>query len=106
MNTYSNTQSQSPYFYAFTLVFLAGFLWSFGAVTVRYMVDGHDYVFQYLFYRGISIAIILIAYLFIREGLLFYKNFLKIGISGVLGGLFLGTAFTGFIFSQAMFHNC
>ena len=102
MNTDSNTQSQSPYFYAFTLVFLAGLLWSFGVVTVRYMVDGHDYVFQYLFYRGISIAIILIVYLFIREGLLFYKNFLKIGVSGVLGGLFLATAFTGFIFSITM----
>ena len=102
MNTDSNAQSQSPYFYAFTLVFLAGLLWSFGVVTVRYMIDAHDYVFQYLFYRGISIAIILIAYLFIREGLLFYKNFLKIGISGVLGGLFLATAFTGFIFSITM----
>ena len=102
MNTDSNTHSQTLYFYAFTVVFLAGLLWSFGVVTVRYMVDAHDYVFQYLFYRGISIAIILIAYLFIREGLLFYKNFLKIGISGVLGGLFLGTAFTGFIFSITM----
>ena len=102
MNTVSNSQSQSPYFYAFTLVFLAGLLWSFGAVTVRYMIDGHDYVFQYLFYRGISIAIILIVYLFIREGLSFYKNFFNIGISGVLGGLCLGTAFTGFIFSITM----
>ena len=102
MNTVSNSQSQTPYFYAFTLVFLAGLLWSFGVVTVRYMIDGHDYVFQYLFYRGISIAIILIVYLFIREGLSFYKNFLNIGVSGVLGGLFLGTAFTGFIFSITM----
>ena len=102
MNTVSNSQSQSPYFYAFTLVFLAGLLWSFGAVTVRYMIDGHDYVFQYLFYRGISIAIILIVYLFIREGLSFYKNFFNIGFSGVLGGLFLGTAMTGFIFSITM----
>ena len=66
------------------------------------MIDGHDYVFQYLFYRGISIAIILIVYLFIREGLSFYKNFFKIGFSGVLGGLFLGTAMTGFIFSITM----
>ena len=102
MNTVSNSQSQSPYFYAFTLVFLAGLLWSFGAVTVRYMIDGHDYVFQYLFYRGISIAIILIVYLFIREGLSFYKNFFNVGVSGVLGGLCLGTAFTGFIFSITM----
>ena len=100
MNTDSN--SQSPYFYAFTLVFLAGLLWSFGVVTVRYMIDGHDYVFQYLFYRGISIATILIVYLFFREGLSFYKNLFNIGISGVLGGLFLATAFTGFIFSITM----
>jgi len=102
MNTDSNTQSQTAYFYAFTVVFLAGLLWSFGVVTVRYMIDAHDYVFQYLFYRGISIAIILIVYLFIREGLSFYKNFFNIGFSSVLGGLFLGTAMTGFIFSITM----
>ena len=93
---------KSPYFHAFILVFFSGLLWSFGAVTVRHMIDGHEYVFQYLFYRGISISFILILYLFFREGLLFYKNFFKIGISGVLGGLFLSTAFIGFIFSITM----
>ena len=94
--------SQNQYLYAFTVVFLAGIFWSFGALTVRYMVDGHEYVFQYLFYRGFSISIILLIYLFLREGFSFYKNFLKIGISSVLGGLFLATAFTGFIFSITM----
>ncbi len=94
--------SQNQYLYAFTVVFLAGIFWSFGALTVRYMVDGHEYVFQYLFYRGFSISIILLIYLFFREGITFYKNFLKIGISSVLGGLFLATAFTGFIFSITM----
>ena len=94
--------SQSTYIYAFTVVFLAGIFWSFGALTVRYMVDGHDYVFQYLFYRGISISIILLIYLFITEGFSFYKNFFKIGPSSVIGGLFLATAFTGFIFSITM----
>ncbi|MDA9748637.1 DMT family transporter [Pelagibacteraceae bacterium] len=93
---------QDSYLYAFTVVFLAGIFWSFGALTVRYMVDGHEYVFQYLFYRGFSISIILIIYLFFREGLSFYKNFFKIGFSSVLGGLFLATAFTGFIFSITM----
>ena len=87
------------YFYAFVVVFLAGLLWSFGAVVVRYMHDANYYVFQYLFYRGISIAIILIGYLFIKEGFKFYKNFFNIGLSGILGGLFLATAFTGFIYS-------
>ena len=87
------------YFYAFVVVFIAGLSWSFGAVVVRHMENANYYVFQYLFYRGISIAIILLIYLFIREGLSFYKNFLKIGFSGILGGIFLATAFTGFIYS-------
>ena len=94
--------NSSSYFNAFILVFLAGLFWSFGAVTVRYMIDGHSYVFQYLFYRGLSIATILLIYLYIREGISFYKNFLKIGISSILGGIFLATAFTGFIFSITM----
>ena len=94
--------NSNSYFNAFILVFLAGLFWSFGAVTVRYMIDGHTYVFQYLFYRGISIAIILLIYLFLKEGISFYKNFLHIGISSILGGIFLATAFTGFIFSITM----
>ncbi len=94
--------SQNTYIYAFTVVFFAGIFWSFGALTVRYMIDGHDYVFQYLFYRGISISIILLIYLFITERFSFYKNFFKIGPSSVIGGLFLATAFTGFIFSITM----
>ena len=80
--------NSNSYFNAFILVFLAGLFWSFGAVTVRYMIDGHTYVFQYLFYRGISIAIILLIYLFFKEGLSFYKNFLRNGISSILGGIF------------------
>ena len=92
----------NSYFYAFILVFIAGFLWSLGAVVVLHMIDGHSYVFNYLFYRGISIAVILVCYLIIREGLGFYKNFFKIGIPGIFGGICLATAFTGFIFSITM----
>jgi len=92
----------SPYFKAFILVFLEGLFWSFGPVTVRYMDNSDAYVFQYLFYRGISISFILIVYLIISEGFIFYKNFLRIGISGFLGGIFLSTAFIGFIFSITM----
>ena len=90
------------YLKGFFLVFFAGLFWSFGAPTVRYMINGHDFVFHYLFYRGLSISIILILYLIITEGFLFYKNFFKIGISGILGGIFLSTAFIGFIFSITM----
>ena len=90
------------YLKGFFLVFFAGLFWSFGVPTVRYMINAHDFVFQYLFYRGLSISIILILYLIVTEGFLFYKNFFKIGISGVLGGIFLSTAFIGFIFSITM----
>ena len=89
----------NTYFFAFIVVFLAGLSWSFGAVVVRHMENANFYVFQYLFYRGISIAIILLLYLLIKEGLSFYKNFLKIGLSGIIGGICLATAFTGFIYS-------
>ena len=92
----------SYYLTGFFLVFFAGLLWSFGVVTVRYMIDGYQYVFQYLFCRGISIALILICYLFYREGFGCYKNFKKIGIPGLIGGISLGTAFTGFIYSITM----
>jgi len=94
--------SKNTYLYAFVVVFLAGTIWSFGALTVRYMINSHEYVFQYLFYRGFTISIILIIYLFLKEGTSFYKNFLNIGLSSILGGMFLATAFTGFIFSITM----
>ena len=99
MNIYNNSKSSSSYFTGFIIVFIAGLLWSFGPVVVRHMVNSNEYVFQYLFYRGISISLILILYLFIQEGFVFYKNFLKIGLPSILGGLFLSSAFIGFIFS-------
>jgi len=94
--------SNSSYFTGFFLVFFAGMFWSFGPVIVRYMVDAHQYVFQYLFYRGLSVAIILICFLYYREGFSFYKNFKKIGLPGLIGGFCLGIAMTGFIFSITM----
>jgi len=38
-------------------------------------------------------------YLFLTEGLKFYKNYLKIGISGIIGGIGLGIAMITFIWS-------
>ena len=99
MNLSNLNTNQSFYFTGFILVFFAGLLWSFGPIAVRYMINAHYYVFQYLFYRGLSVAIILICFLFYREGFVFYKNFLKVGLSGVIGGFCLGVAMTGFIFS-------
>ena len=97
-----NQTKHSNYLTGFFLVFFAGLFWSFGVITVRYMVDGHQYVFQYLFCRGISIAVILICFLFYKEGFTFYKNFSKVGLPGLIGGFCLAIAFTGFIFSITM----
>ena len=66
------------------------------------MIDAHQFVFQYLFCRGISIAIILLCLLFYKEGFSFYKNFAKVGLPGLIGGFCLGIAMTGFIFSITM----
>ena len=78
MHKFDFFMRDNSYFYAFILVLVAGFLWSLGAVVVLHMIDGHSYVFNYLFYRGISIAVILVCYLIIREGLGFYKNFFNL----------------------------
>ena len=102
MKKFLDKEFDNYYFRGFMLVFTAGLLWSFGAIIVRYMVDANQYQPQYLFYRGISIAVILCSYLFLKEGYNFYKNFLKVGISGILGGICLATAFMGFIFSITM----
>ena len=102
MNLSNLNTNQSFYLTGFFLVFFAGLLWSFGPIAVRHMINAHYYVFQYLFYRGLSVAVILICFLFYREGFVFYKNFLKVGLSGVIGGLCLGVAMTGFIFSMTM----
>ena len=84
---------------AIPVVLFAGILWSFGPLVVRYMNQPELVPWQYLFARGITIFILLNIYLFFEEGLDFYKNYLKIGLSGSVGGVGLGTAMITFIWS-------
>ena len=84
---------------AIPVVLIAGILWSFGPLVVRYMNQPELVPWQYLFARGITIFILLNIYLFFEEGLDFYKNYLKIGLSGLIGGMGLGTAMITFIWS-------
>jgi len=84
---------------AIPVVLLAGLIWSFGPLVVRYMDDPHLVPWQYIFARGLTIFLILNLYLFFEEGSNFYKNYLKIGVSGVLGGTGLGIAMITFIYS-------
>ena len=60
---------------AIPVVLIAGILWSFGPLVVRYMDQPELVPWQYLFARGITIFIILNLYLFFEEGLDFYKNY-------------------------------
>ena len=84
---------------AIPVVLIAGILWSFGPLVVRYMDQPELVPWQYLFARGITIFILLNIYLFFEEGLDFLNNYKKIGISGLIGGAGLGTAMISFIWS-------
>ncbi len=83
----------------FFLVCFAGTLWSFGALIIRYMVEARNYQWQYLFYRGLTIAIVLFIYLIVKEGKTFITSFRRNGASGLLGACGLVAAFIGFIWS-------
>ena len=84
---------------AIPVVLLAGLVWSFGPLVVRYMNDPNLVPWQYIFARGLTIFLILNLYLFFEEGANFYKNYLKIGMSGIIGGIGLGVAMITFMFS-------
>ena len=84
---------------AIPVVLLAGLIWSFGPLVVRYMDQPNLVPWQYIFARGLTIFLILNLYLFFEEGKDFYKNYLKIGISGIVGGTGLGIAMITFIYS-------
>jgi drug/metabolite transporter (DMT)-like permease len=84
---------------AIPIVLFAGLLWSFGPLIVRYMDQPNLVPWQYLFTRGIVIFLILNIYLFFEEGKDFYKNYFRIGLSGIIGGCGLGIAMITFIWS-------
>ena len=84
---------------AILIVLFEGILWSFGALVVRYIEDARSIPWQYLFFRGVTIFLILNIYLFFKEGKSFTDNYQKIELSVVVGGLVFATAFMGFIWS-------
>ena len=84
---------------AVPVVLFAGLLWSFGPLVVRHMGDPHLVPWQYIFGRGLTIFLILNMYLYFEEGTNFYKNYKKVGKSGLIGGVGLGVAMITFIYS-------
>tara|TARA_B100000686_G_scaffold319172_1_gene369651 strand:- start:847 stop:1749 length:903 start_codon:yes stop_codon:yes gene_type:complete len=91
-----NIQSNSS---AIIIVLIAGIFWSFGALVVRFIEDAQSVPWQYLFFRGSTIFLLINFYLFLKEGKSFISNYKKIGASGILGGISLGTAMMCFIWS-------
>jgi drug/metabolite transporter (DMT)-like permease len=87
------------YLKAFFLASFAGTIWSFGALIVRYMEAAQSYQWQYLFFRGLTIAIVILIYLMARDGFAFINHFKRIGLSGLLGAVGLVTAMSGYILS-------
>ena len=84
---------------AIPVVLIAGIIWSFGPLVVRYMNEPNLVPWQYIFARGLTIFLVINFYLFFEEGNSFYKNYFKIGISGLIGGTGLGIAMITFIYS-------
>tara|TARA_B100000579_G_scaffold108617_1_gene86540 strand:- start:118 stop:1023 length:906 start_codon:yes stop_codon:yes gene_type:complete len=84
---------------AIPIALMAGIFWSFGPYVVRNIDDAHTVPWQYLFTRGMVIFLLLNFYLYMEEGLDFFYNYKKIGISGFVGGCGLAMAMITFIWS-------
>jgi drug/metabolite transporter (DMT)-like permease len=84
---------------AILIVLIAGLFWSFGPLVVRHIDNAELIAWQYLFFRGSVIFLVLNIYLFCVEGLKFFNNYYKIGLSGLVGGISLGVANISFILS-------
>jgi len=81
------------------LVMLAGFFWSLGGLIIRLMEEAGPW--QILFYRSLSIAIMLFMVLNIVHG----RNFIQVvrssGWASFIAGIGIAIAFAGFILSLA-----
>ena len=84
---------------AILIVLIAGVFWSFGPLVVRHIDNAQLIPWQYLFFRGSVIFLVLNIYLFLAEGQKFIGNYSRIGLSGLIGGVSLGIANISFILS-------
>ena len=81
------------------VVLVAGLFWSFGPLVVRNIDNAQLIPWQYLFFRGSVIFLVLNIYLFLAEGQRFINNYSRIGLSGLIGGASLGIGNITFILS-------
>lgn len=95
------THPPSRFFYLF-LVFLTGTIWSFGGLIVRHMVSAQDYQWQYLFFRGLMVASILILFMVGTKPATFLNRLRDTSRTDMIGALSLALAMFGFILSITM----
>ena len=80
------------------LIFIGAVCLSFGGLIVK-SFEGAN-LWQILFWRQTFFAIIVALYLVITYKKNFFKSFYKSGLSGFIGGLFLGIGFAAYVFSM------
>jgi len=80
------------------LVFMGAVCLSFGGLIVK-SFEGAN-LWQILFWRQTFFAIIVAFYLVITYKKNFFKSFYNSGLSGLIGGLFLGIGFAAYVFSM------
>ena len=90
---------QNNYFLGFVLVVISGLVWSLGAPLVRFLEDAEHYRLPFLFYRGITLFLVVIAYVLLREGRNFLNSLKQIDIWSVFGGLVLSLTMFGWIYA-------
>ncbi len=90
---------QNNYFLGFVLVVIGGLFCSLGAPLVRFLEDAEHYRLPFIFYRGIILFLVVIAYVFFREGRNFLDSLKRIDIWSVFGGLVLSFTMFGWIYA-------
>ena len=90
---------KNNYFIGFVLVVVSGLIWSLGAPMIRFFEDAENYRLPFLFYRGITIFLVVIAYVYIKEGRDFLNTLKRIDVWSLFGGLVLALAMFGYIYA-------
>ncbi len=90
---------KNNYFFGFVLVVVSGLIWSLGAPMIRFFEDAENYRLPFLFYRGLTIFLVVIAYVYIREGRDFLNTLKRIDVWSLFGGLVLALAMFGYIYA-------
>ena len=87
------------YFLGFILVCLAGLVWSFGALTLRHSINLDANLMPFLFYRGLSVFVIIFLFVWYRDGKKVLSNAKRLDRYSLLGSLILGLGMLSFVFS-------